>query len=229
MTTRLIIVRHGNTFTSEDTPTRVGAKTDLPLVESKKAEKVALYLNSQEIKPDIIFTSPLLRTFQTASIINDNLLLPIDIMTNDDFIEIDYGPDENKTEPEVQMRIGMVLSKQQGIGANTDDDFLDLGKKSIKDWDYNAILPPGWDVDVDVIKRTWVELSDYIKASHVNKTIVVVSSNGIIRFAPSILPSHKKKIFVENNSLKVSTGSMSMFELSNIDNNWSNTNWNFIP
>lgn len=30
----LIIARHGNTFGPDDTPTRVGARTDLPLVES---------------------------------------------------------------------------------------------------------------------------------------------------------------------------------------------------
>ena len=32
-----MIVRHGNTFRAGETPTRVGARTDLPLVEEERA------------------------------------------------------------------------------------------------------------------------------------------------------------------------------------------------
>ena len=34
---KLVIVRHGNTFRAGETPTRVGARTDLPLVEEERA------------------------------------------------------------------------------------------------------------------------------------------------------------------------------------------------
>ena len=36
--TRLIIARHGNTFDAGDIPTRVGRRTDLPLVASGEAQ-----------------------------------------------------------------------------------------------------------------------------------------------------------------------------------------------
>ena len=65
MRTRLIIARHGNTFRLEETPTRVGAKTDLPLVEEFKGRSIGRYLK-HDIIPDVIYAAPLLRTMQTA-------------------------------------------------------------------------------------------------------------------------------------------------------------------
>ncbi len=49
--TTLIIARHGNTFGPEDTPTRVGAHTDLPLVKSgqEQARKIGAWLKEQNI------------------------------------------------------------------------------------------------------------------------------------------------------------------------------------
>ena len=44
MTTRIIIARHGNNFTKEQTPLRVGARTDLPLVETERGTNIGKYL-----------------------------------------------------------------------------------------------------------------------------------------------------------------------------------------
>ena len=35
---KLIIARHGNTFNKGETPTRVGSRTDIPLVDSGKEQ-----------------------------------------------------------------------------------------------------------------------------------------------------------------------------------------------
>ena len=40
-----MIVRHGNTFRAGETPTRVGARTDLPLVEEERARSAGRYLH----------------------------------------------------------------------------------------------------------------------------------------------------------------------------------------
>ena len=40
MVTRILIARHGNTFTKDQTPTRVGRHTDLPLVEKELSYKI---------------------------------------------------------------------------------------------------------------------------------------------------------------------------------------------
>ena len=56
--TTLIIARHGNTFGPEDTPTRVGARTDVPLVGSGLEQGRALgrWLKAQGLRPgDCLF------------------------------------------------------------------------------------------------------------------------------------------------------------------------------
>ena len=66
--TTLIIARHGNTFGPNDTPTRVGAQTDLPLVESgqEQAKKLGTYLKENNLTPEITYCSELKRTIETA-------------------------------------------------------------------------------------------------------------------------------------------------------------------
>ena len=44
MVTRIIIARHGNTFTKDQTPLRVGAGTDLPLVETERGTNPAAFI-----------------------------------------------------------------------------------------------------------------------------------------------------------------------------------------
>ena len=49
---KLVIVRHGNTFRAGETPTRVGARTDLPLVEEERARSAGRYLREKGIVID---------------------------------------------------------------------------------------------------------------------------------------------------------------------------------
>jgi len=73
--TTLIIARHGNTFNVSETPTRVGARTDLPLVESGKeqARKMGAWLKAQNLYPEIVYSSELKRTQETAQIAIETL------------------------------------------------------------------------------------------------------------------------------------------------------------
>ena len=68
--TTLIIARHGNTFGPDDTPTRVGARTDIPLVEKgrEQAKAIGKYLREQEMIPDVVYASKLKRAIETAEI-----------------------------------------------------------------------------------------------------------------------------------------------------------------
>ena len=107
MHTTLIIARHGNTFGPGDTPTRVGARTDLPLVASGEAQgkMLGLYFRHVDIRPDVVFASRLKRTYDTARIALQTLGHDVAIYVDGQFDEIDYGPDENKTDDEVIARI----------------------------------------------------------------------------------------------------------------------------
>ncbi|MCK5285433.1 MAG: histidine phosphatase family protein, partial [Alphaproteobacteria bacterium] len=96
--TTLIIVRHGNTFSPEDTPTRVGAHTDLPLVKKgeEQARAVGKYLSENRMIPDVVYTSNLQRTIQTAKIAIKESGITNPVYQLNIFNEIDYGEDENK-------------------------------------------------------------------------------------------------------------------------------------
>ncbi|MCB1531668.1 MAG: histidine phosphatase family protein [Alphaproteobacteria bacterium] len=204
--TTLIIARHGNTFGPDDTPTRVGARTDLPLVESgqEQARKIGQYLSKNRLIPDVVYTSHLSRTIETARIAIkesgvSNPTYPLDI-----FNEVDYGPDENKPEDEVIARIGA---------------------QAIKDWDENAVVPDGWIVHPEAIIESWHKFADQIRAHDDNETILVVTSNGIARFAPHITGDFES--FAANHTIKLSTGALAIFEYK--DGAWVVREWGIKP
>ena len=206
--TRLIIARHGNTFNKEDTPTRLGARTDIPLVESGKdqAKKIGLFLKKNNLLPDAIYTSHLIRTKETAQIAIDQTGYKFPIYPLDIFNEIDYGVDENKTEEHVVNRIG---------------------KQAIKDWDDKAIVPNGWEFNpTDTIKH-WIDFASHIKTDDEGGSVLVVTSNGIARFSPHITGDFEG--FRKNHKIKLSTGALSIFEYDSDTNKWSCIKWNFKP
>ncbi len=204
--TTLIIARHGNTFGPEDTPTRVGARTDLPLVEKgeEQARAIGKYLSENRSVPDAVYTSHLLRTIQTARIAIKESGVTNPIYQLDIFNEIDYGPDENKTEEEVIARIGA---------------------EAIKEWDENAIPPDGWLVNPDEIIENWKQFADQICAHDDNETVLVVTSNGIARFVPHITGDFEE--FQAEHNIKLSTGALGI--LKHEDNRWSVKEWNIKP
>lgn len=222
MSKQLIIVRHGNTFLPDQTPTRVGARTDLPLVENEKALAVGKWLKQENCIPDYIYAAPLKRTRETAEIIKASLDIPTEIIMNDKFVEIDYGPDENKTEDEVRKRLGTLYFEKTKLSLS-EDKLIEKGKEIINDWDINAVVPEGWDVDIHEIIDNWIEFSQQIPE---NSKVLICSSNGIIRFSPHIL-GDKYQEFVAQHPLKVATGSISIFSFE--DGIWQCKVWNLKP
>ena len=206
MTTRIIIARHGNTFTKEQTPLRVGARTDLPLVETERGTNIGKYLKMRNFLPTIVFAAPLKRTMETAQLAIKALDKNVPLAEDNRFTEIDYGPDEAKTEDEVIARIG---------------------QKAMDDWNTKAIVPDGWIVSVDGIIKAWKEFADEIEKKYKNQTVLVVSSNGIIRFAPYLTGNFQK--FAENFNIKVGTGGVCILEKNDGDTDWTVKDWGIKP
>lgn len=206
MTTRLIIARHGNTFTKEQTPLRVGARTDLPLVETERGTNIGKYLKLNAFYPKVVFAAPLLRTTETARLAIAAMDKDIPLKIDERFIEIDYGPDEAKTEDEVIARIGQ--------------DAMDA-------WNNEAIVPDGWKVDVKGIIKAWSDFANEIERDYHNQTVMVVSSNGIIRFAPYLTGDFKK--FAQEFNIKVGTGGVCVLEKEDGDKNWTVKFWGIKP
>jgi len=206
MSTKIIICRHGNTFKTDETPRRIGAKTDLPLVEEEKARKIGAYLKEKGMLPDLILAAPLKRTMCTAELAMREAGVKVPVLPDERFREVDYGSDENKTEAEVIARIGQ--------------DALDK-------WNNKCIVPEGWKIDPAKIITAWKNLAEDWSRENQEKTLMVVSSNGIIRFAPHLLG--KAKEFIKHNDLKVSTGGICIFKQRGEGNEWFCDGWNIKP
>lgn len=198
----LLIARHGNTFDKGDILRRVGKGTDLPLSQSGKAQAIKLghYLKTHHPEITHVFSSTLQRTIQTATLALDNADMALSPQPLTIFDEIDYGEDEGKPEEEVVARIG---------------------KEALEKWDKNAIPPQGWHVEVDQLKQNWLDFSQTLEA---NSITLVVTSNGIARFAPYILANYSD--FLAKHSIKLSTGAISCLSYQQ---GWQCDYWNARP
>lgn len=206
MTTRIIIARHGNTFTKDQTPLRVGARTDLPLVETERGASIGKYLKMRGLIPAVVFAAPLKRTTETARLAIAALDKDIPLKSDARFTEIDYGPDEAKTEDDVIARIG---------------------QEAMDKWNAEAIVPEGWNVSVDSIVQAWKDFAAEIERDYKDKTVMLVSSNGIIRFAPHLTGDFKK--FTEEYNIKVGTGGVCILEKEDGDKHWTVVDWGIKP
>ena len=214
----LIIARHGNTFRPGETPTRVGAHTDLPLVEEERARGIGRYLRMKGLAPTRILAAPLQRTLNTARLAAEELGNPCPVQADARFTEVDYGPDENKTEPEVMARLGRVAAGE-GAAALSPEEWEALGAQAIELWNTQAIVPDGWQVDVPAIITAWQQLAAEVAEG---ETLLCVSSNGVIRFAPHITGDYAA--FCAEHDIKVPTGGVCIFTCGE-DGVWRCTEW----
>jgi len=191
MTVKLIVARHGNTFEADEIPRRVGAGTDLDLVAAgrEQGRKLGACFRDNNLIPDIVYTSRLKRTIQTAEAALEEMGVTRALHRSDLFDEIDYGPDENKMEMDVIERIG-------GIAYNA--------------WEFDALMPKDWSPQPEIIRKNWQNFARHCEAVHNNQTVLVVTSNGIARFAPNI--ANNAMDVVPDKKGKMSTGAFSLFE-----------------
>ncbi len=206
MKTTLLISRHGNTFGPGDVVTRVGGRTDLPLVDSglEQGRQLGRYLKQQDLLPHVIYTSRLQRTIQTAQMAQEEMGTTITAQPVAIFNEIDYGPDENRPEEEVVARIG---------------------KDALDAWDKDAVVPPGWVVDPQAIVRDWTAFGDMLLRDHKGQTVLAVTSNGTARFAPYLTGDFEG--FRAQHKLKISTGALCVFTHDGAS--WHCDGWNVKP
>ncbi|MDZ4759505.1 MAG: histidine phosphatase family protein [Alphaproteobacteria bacterium] len=162
MAARLYIVRHGNTFEKGDVVRRVGGRSDISLSLSGRSQIQALagHFAGQGMAFATIRSGPLRRTRETAEIIRTLQSAPPETAIDLFLREIDYGPDEGKSEIEVVAR---------------------LGQAALDAWEQASIVPPGWRVDPQAIIGNWQELFARMRA--VTGNHLIVTSNGVARFA----------------------------------------------
>lgn len=196
-------------------PTRVGARTDLPLVDTGRdqARAIGSYLKMKSLLPNVCYCSTLSRTRETAQILLREAGLSLTPYPLDIFDEIDYGLDENKAEADVVSRIGQV---------------------AIDSWDRDAVVPPGWQVKPEEIIQNWKNFSQSLIQARATatsrvldhpETVLVVTSNGIARFSPHITGDFES--FSKKFSIKLKTGSLGILRHDGVS--WVVQDWNIVP
>lgn len=225
--TRLIVVRHGNTFNSGDVICRVGSATDIPLTETgmKQAYAAGELIAEMGFEPDIIFHAPLQRTCQSA--VGIAASFPEAKLEEAEFLsELDYGKDDGKPEDDVVLRLGIVENPDAITPDTSLDDLRAAGKAALKKWDAEAVLPRGWYFLADKVselENQWQKFAGKVLAGYAGKTVVAVTSNGIARFSKAILPEGVNL----DGSLKLATGAFGIYEYDG--RIWKSTQWNLRP
>jgi probable phosphoglycerate mutase len=150
---RIVVVRHGDTFATGEPVLRIGARTDLPLVASGRAqaERLRERLDALGWRFARVLSGPLRRTVETAG-----LLTGTEPERAHWLAEIDHGPDEGRPEAEVVARIG---------------------RAALDRWNAEALPPPGWLVDADARIAAWRAFLG------TDEDALLVTSNGAARFA----------------------------------------------
>ena len=155
----LTVVRHGNTFASGEAARRIGARTDISLVDTgrEQASAIGRSFAKAGMRFDRATVGPLQRTRETAGLILAELAHGPVPEGGDWLTEIDHGPDEDQSEEDVRARIG---------------------DAALAAWDQFGTPPSGWIVDRAERLGRWREL-----LLHATGDVLVVTSNGAARFA----------------------------------------------
>jgi len=208
---RLILVRHGNTFESGQTPTQVGARTDLPLTEQGRdqAHSFARYLVSQQIQPQGIYAGVLKRQIETARIVGRHLQVEDDrYMREPALTEIDYGPWEGLTSEEITQR----------------------WPNEYKAWTTQAQWPKLFGgTEEEHLRAIEIWLNDLRLVHAAGETVLGVTSNGIIRFFRAFQGKEWQSLAhaQQMEDLKVKTGHFC--ELLLFENALKVESWNVDP
>ena len=167
---RLLFARHGNTFGPDDQVVWVGAGTDLPLVEKgiAQAHAAAAFLAENNLRPSAVFAATLKRTSHFAQIVCTDLGLAApraDARLN----EIHYGPWEAATTEQITADPARKLALEQWQQADIWPDAL------------------GWQTTKADVVQSLSSLLAELQTGSAGGQPLIVSSNGILRFAPRIL------------------------------------------
>ena len=225
--TRLIVVRHGNTFNSGDVILRVGSATDIPLTEKGVAQgnAVGRDLAAAGIKVDAIFAAPLLRTKRSAEEIAsyyDNMPVVVEKFLT----ELDYGMDDGQPEDDIVLRLGIVESNGEITAQTSLDELREKGKAALKKWDSEAVLPRAWAhlaPRAKQLEKDWAEFGRLVASEFSGKTVVAVTSNGIARFSKVLLKGDEAL----GGNLKLATGAYGVYVCE--DGAWRAEQWNVRP
>jgi probable phosphoglycerate mutase len=199
---KLLLARHGNTFSPEMTPVFVGAQNDLPLVSEgyRQAERFAKWVQShfqaenKNVKLAAVYCGPLKRTRQFAQQVIQSLKLDLSTIIDERLNELDYGAWSGKTNEQVMSQ---------------------FGEEALKGWNDHSSWPDGcnWGSSPTEIAREVGSFVDDLVRNHKHdETILAVSSNGRLRYFLQLISGCFEEKALDK-SLKVSPGNACEIEI----------------
>ena len=207
---QLILSRHGNTFSPQDAVIWVGAKQDLPLVDSGvlQAKCLGLALQKADIPLKAVYCGPLKRARDYATIVLKALSSPLTPIVDWRLNEIDYGTWSGLSNVQIQ---------QMGQGS------------ALSAWENSSVWPEnsGWSGSAaQIISEVKALAEDLVKQYEATDTILLISSNGRLRYFLKLI-SQAFEQRVANKALKVLTGNICFFLYEN--KKWQVKFWNKSP
>jgi broad specificity phosphatase PhoE len=204
---RLILARHGNTFGPGDIPVWVGAAEDLPLTDKGRVQSVqfGLALKEAGITPARIIAGPLQRTANGAELAAAECGFDGEIEIDTRLREIDYGRWGGRSDVEIA---------------------AEWGEKAIEDWRERSIIPAGagWSPAPEAIAaNAQAILQDITAAAASADTVLLISSNGILRYFYPLLGGDPGR----PEESKMRTGHWSI--AAHHESGWRLDAWNVLP
>ncbi len=157
---RLLLVRHGNTFEDGEVPTRVGARSDLPLTQKgvAQAQTFAAAARGAGLCLGPFLAGPLQRT-------RDFVAHGFDVAPTIDMrlCEIDYGDWEGLTDAAIAARVGSAM---------------------LEDWNRRCVWPHGqnWAPDEAALAGGAASLAQELAPGSPRCVPVLASSQGVLRY-----------------------------------------------
>ncbi|PWU00239.1 MAG: histidine phosphatase family protein [Candidatus Melainabacteria bacterium] len=186
---KLILSRHGNTFGPNDRIVWVGAKNDLPLVETgiAQAQKLASALLANGITLDAIYCGPLRRTKEYADIVRQSVNPSIRVIVDERLNELDYG---------------------EWSGLNDQEIIQKFGAEDLENWNDQGLWPPkgSWGgSDSEIFQEVEAFTAEVSQRHKEETTILAVTSNGRLRYFLRLFPETFAD-YRQKKMLKVGTG-----------------------
>jgi broad specificity phosphatase PhoE len=155
-TTRLLLVRHGQTHTSRDDA--FCGVTEVPLTSIGRSQAQCLSERLRREHVDALYCSPQQRALETATVIG--LALEVEIQTRNELREMDFGVWEN--------RLRADLAREY--------------PHELEEWERGSWMayPPGGETQQAVVARVVPCIVD-ILSLHAGQSVVIVSHKSVLR------------------------------------------------
>ncbi|MEI7610956.1 MAG: phosphoglycerate mutase family protein [Rhodospirillaceae bacterium] len=168
----ILFGRHGNTFDTGDKVVWVGRETDLPLVDKgwQQARAFGSAMLRINMVPDRVYCASLQRTRGFAEAMGEVQMRWKKPVVDKRLDEIDYGKWAGQSTEEIEA--------------------TPEGRYGIESWTKHDIFPAGagWgSSEADIFAAIQSFIDEIILTAGTKEKLLVVSSNGILRFFPRLL------------------------------------------